>query len=56
MSLNNEKIIYKIIEDKIAIREKTAGLYTEQKLFGFELSVLESVIFRKNIPVPKHVK
>jgi hypothetical protein len=51
--LNNEKICREISEDKIAVCEKTAGLH---ELFGFELSVLESVSSRKNISDPRHAK
>jgi hypothetical protein len=39
-----------IIEHKIAFCEKTAGL----ELFGFELSVLESVSSRQNISDVRH--
>ena len=56
--LNNEKICCEIGEDKIAFCEKTAGLrrgkFTVREVFGFELSVLESVSSRKNISVPRH--
>ena len=56
MSLNNEKSCREISEDKIAVCEKTAGLRTERELFGFELSVFESVSSSKNISVPRWVK
>jgi hypothetical protein len=51
--LKNEKICGEISEDKIAFCEKTAGL-RRGEVFGFELSVLESVRSRKNISVPRH--
>ena len=55
VSLNNEKICCEISEDKIAFCEKTAGLRTtEWELFGFELSVFESVSSRKNISDLRH--
>jgi hypothetical protein len=54
VSLNIEKICCEINEDKIAFCEKTAGLRTAWEVFGFELSVLESVSSRKNISVPRH--
>ena len=53
VSLNNEKICCEISEDKIAFCEKTAGLYGVE-LFGFELSVFESVSFRKSISDLRH--
>ena len=53
ISLNNEKICCEISEDKIAFCEKTAGLY-EWELFGFKLSMLESVSSRKSISVLRH--
>ena len=53
MSLNNEKICREISEHKIAVCEKTAG-QTERELFGFELSVLESASYRKNISDLRH--
>ena len=49
MSLNNEKICREIIEDKIAVCEKTAGGSTEWELYGFEISVFESASSSKNI-------
>ena len=49
VSLNNKKICHKICEDKIQFVKK-------RELFGFELSVLESVSSRKNISVSRHVK
>ena len=54
VSLNNEKICCEISEDKIAFCEKTACGFTAREVFGFELSVLESVSSRKNISVPRH--
>ena len=53
VSLNNEKICCEISEDKIAFCEKNCGS-TEWELFGFELSVLESVSSRKNISDLSH--
>ena len=50
VSLNNEKICCEISEDKIAVCEKT----TVREVFGFELSVFESVSSHKNISVPRH--
>ena len=47
VSLNNEKICCEISEDKIAVCEKSAGLRTVREVFGFELSVLESVSSNK---------
>jgi hypothetical protein len=56
VSLNNEKICREISKDKIAVCEKTAALLIERELFGFELSVFESVSSRKNILVPRYEK
>ena len=53
VSLNNEKNCCEISEDKIAICEKTCGS-TVREVFGFELSVFESVSSHKNISVPRH--
>ena len=53
VSLNNEKISCEISEDKIAFCEKNCGS-TEWQLFGFELSMFESVSSRKGISVLKH--
>ena len=53
VSLNNEKICCEISEDKIAVCEKTAGLPVGE-VFGFEISVFESVSSHKNISVPRH--
>ena len=55
VSLNNEKICREFSEHKIAVCEKTAECgSTEWELFGFELSVLESVSSRRNISVLRH--
>jgi hypothetical protein len=57
VSLNNENICCEISENKIAVCEKTAGLRcgsTVREVFGYELSVFESVSSRKNISVPRH--
>ena len=48
VSLNKETICREISENKIAVCEKTQGLRTtERELFGFELSVFDSVSSRK---------
>ena len=43
-----------ISKDEKAVCEKTRS--TERELFGFELSVSESVSFGKNIAFPRHAK
>ena len=50
VSLNNEKICREFSEHKIAVCEKTAGLL-KWELFGFELSVFETVSSGRNISV-----
>jgi hypothetical protein len=54
--LNNGKSCREISDDKIAVCEKTACRFTERELFGFEISVFESVSSRKNISVLRWVK
>ena len=52
VSLNNEKFVVKVVKIK-KICEKTGGLQSGIKVFGFEHSVLERAGSRKNISVPK---
>ena len=54
VSLNNEKICREFSEHKMAVCEKTAAGSMEWELFGFELSVFESVSSRRNISVLRH--
>jgi hypothetical protein len=56
VSLNNEKSCREIIV-KIKLQfVRKLQVYTERELFGFELSVFESISSRKNISVPRHGK
>ena len=54
VSSKNEKNCHKISEDTIAVCKKTPARSTERELFGFELSVLQSISSHKNMLVPRH--
>jgi hypothetical protein len=50
-----KKVVVKLVKIKLQFVRKLQ-VYTERELFGFELSVFESVSSGKNISVPRQVK
>jgi hypothetical protein len=51
VSLNNETFVVKLVKIKSQFEENCGS--TVQDVFGFELSVFESVSSHKNISVPR---
>jgi hypothetical protein len=55
VSLNNKRVVVKLVKIKLQFVRKLL-VFIEWELFGYELSVFESVSSRKNISVPRQVK